>query len=270
MNRKIRSARRYGLGALAVFVLTFGYLFAQVFNLSGDVETNGATADQALTAASQAQLQAQGAVDAAKEANRRLIAAGKAPVPVPTLTTPPPPQTDEFTPDEELAVHTIVASAIRTYQPTLTASQVEQIARVAAPKVVRPKDGRTPTAAELQPLVKSSVASYCTEDRCVGKTGAAGKDAPPVSDERLSTMIDQALTSYCAQRNDCKGADGADSTVPGPTGPTGPQGATGDQGPAGPDSSAAKCAAMTGELQELTVTTTDPLTQVKILVCVLK
>lgn len=78
------------------------------------------------------------------------------------------------------------------------------------------------------------------------------------------------------------GVPGADSTVPGPKGDTGaqgpkgdtgsqgPKGDTGDPGAPGPDTSTAKCASMNGELQELTVTTTDPLTQAKVLVCVLK
>jgi hypothetical protein len=56
----------------------------------------------------------------------------------------------------------------------------------------------------------------------------------------------------------------------GPAGDPGPPGSQGPPGPAGPDSSAEKCASMNGVLEELTVTTTDPLTQAKILVCVLK
>ncbi|MFC5268477.1 hypothetical protein ACFPJ1_40765 [Kribbella qitaiheensis] len=166
-------------------------------------------------------------------------------------------------------VQAIVATAIRNYEPTLTPSQVNQIARVAAPKVVRPRDGRTPTEAELQPLVAVAVTSFCGEDRCVGKglKGDPGKDAPPVTDERLSALIDTSLKAYCAQHNGCVGAD---STVPGPKGEQGDKGAKGDPGEPGPDTSAVKCASMSGELQELTVTTTDPLTQAKILVCVLK
>lgn len=81
----------------------------------------------------------------------------------------------------------------------------------------------------------------------VGPAGADGKEGPPGKD----------------------GQPGADSTVPGPTGPTGPTGPAGPTGPQGPDSSAAKCAEMNGELRKLTVTTTDPVTQAQILVCVL-
>ena len=155
---------------------------------------------------------------AAEQANQRLKEAGKPTVPIPSPTTAVEPAP---APLSESQVRSIVSTAIRAYQPTLTSSQVEQIARVTAPKVARPKDGRTPTTEELQPLIANAVASYCTEDRCVGKPG---KDAPPISDEKLSTMIDQALASYCAQRNSCIGKPGADSTVPGPPGSTGPAG----------------------------------------------
>lgn len=161
---------------------------------------------------------------AAEQANQRLAEAGKptVPIPSPTTTVAPPPATATQPPGvSEAQVRSIVSSAIRAYRPNLTASQVEQIARVTAPKVARPKDGRTPTAEELQPLVANAVASYCSEDRCVGRPG---KDAPPISDEKLSTMIDQALAAWCAQRNDCVGKPGAASTVPGPPGATGPAG----------------------------------------------
>lgn len=202
---------------------------------------------------------------AAEEANRRLKAAGKPTVPIPSPTaTIPPPATNQAG-VTEAQVKTIVSTAIRAYRPTLTPSQVEQIARVTAPKVTRPKDGRTPTAADLQPLVSLAVTSFCGQDRCVGKRGAAGQDAPPVTDERLSALIDTSLRAYCALRNDCIGDVGAK----GDTGPIGPPGSPGPQGSAGPDSSAAKCADLNGVLRELTVTTTDPVTQAKVLVCVL-
>jgi hypothetical protein len=255
------------LAVMAAALLVVGIGFSILWFMRGDdsrridsLEKRNAGSEQTIAVVAS---DAAAARKAAEEANRRLKAAGEPTVPIPSPTTSVPPavQAPGLT---EVQVKAIVSTAIRAYQPSLTAAQVEQIARVTAPKVVRPKDGRSPTSAELQPLVANAVASYCTEDRCVGKTGANGRDAPPISDEKLSTMIDQALTAYCAQRNDCVGKDGepgADSTIPGPIGPT---------GPAGPDSSAEKCASLSGELQELTVTTTDPLTQVKVLVCVLK
>lgn len=156
---------------------------------------------------------------AAEEANRRLKAAGKPTVPIPSATTTviPPAATPGVS---EAQVKSIVSTAIRAYQPTLTPSQVEQIARVTAPKVTRPKDGRTPTTAELQPLVAVAVTTFCGEDRCVGKQGIPGQDAPPVTDERLSALIDTSLRAYCAEHNGCIGPDGT-------------KGDAGDQGPKG-------------------------------------
>lgn len=159
---------------------------------------------------------------AAEEANRRLAAAGKPTVPIPTPTVTVPAATEHPSVSES-QVKAIVSTAIRAYRPSLTPAQVEQIARVTAPKVTRPKDGRSPTTQELQPLVSVAVTTYCGEDRCVGQKGPKGEpgaDAPPVTDERLSALIDTSLKAYCAQHNGCVGADGT-------------QGPKGDQGPAG-------------------------------------
>jgi hypothetical protein len=271
LNAQRTAQRRYWRPVLAVMgaaVLVLGVGFSILWLQSGTdgrritgLEKQNAGSQQTIAVVAS---DAAAARKAAEEANRRLKAAGKPTVPIPSPTaTIAPPATNQAPGVTEAQVKSIVTGAIRAYRPTLTPSQVEQIARVTAPKVARPKDGRTPTAADLQPLVSLAVTSFCGEDRCVGKKGAPGQDAPPVTDERLSALIDTSLRAYCAQHNGCVGAD---STVPGPTGPPGPQG---DRGPAGPDSSAARCAELGGELRELTVTTTDPITQAKILVCVL-
>jgi hypothetical protein len=184
---------------------------AQVDRLKGQVHANGQIA--------------QSAKAAAEEANRRLAAAGKPTVPVP----PEAPVSPTVAPSAgvtDAEVRSIVSSAIRAYSPTLSPAQVEQVARVAAPKVVKPKDGKSPTPAELQPLVAVAVTTFCGEDRCA-KQGPKGDSAPPVSDERLSALIDTSLAAYCAAHNGCAGAD---STVPGPVGPTGP---VGPEGPVG-------------------------------------
>jgi outer membrane murein-binding lipoprotein Lpp len=187
---------------------------AQVDTLKGQVHANGQIA--------------QSAKAAAEEANRRLAAAGKPTVPVPT-EAPVSPTVAPSAGVTDAEVRSIVSSAIRAYSPTLSPAQVEQVARVAAPKVVKPKDGKSPTPAELQPLVAVAVTTFCGEDRCA-KQGPKGDSAPPVTDERLSALIDTSLAAYCAAHNGCAGAD---STVPGPVGPTGPvgpEGAVGEQG----------------------------------------
>lgn len=225
MNNKTRSARRYLLGALSVFVLTFGYLFAQVFSLTSDVDHNGDSARRALFAASQAQQQTDQLKQSVDEANRRLAAAGKPTVPVPTLTPLPtvPPPVDELTADEADAVRGIVSTELARQHVTLTQAEISQIARVAAALVPKPKDGVTPTAAQLQPLVTATVAAYCTGDNCVGKTGPKGptggegrqgpegKAAPAVTDEQLYAQAQKALLAYCAQDSKpCQGKDGKD------------------------------------------------------------
>lgn len=235
----MRDKRRAGLIWLAmalVLMISLGATYRtdkQLTNSSSQVE---ALRGQA---AANGQI-AQSAKEAAEEANRRLAAAGKPTVPVPT-ESPISPTAEPVERVTEAEVRSIVSAEVRAYSPTLTPSQVEQIARVTAPKVPRPKDGTTPTPETLRPLVVTAVASYCTEDRCVGRPGKDGRDAPPVSDERLSAMIDQSLAAYCAKQpgGSCEGQPGkpgADSTVPGPVGPagpvgpTGPPGATGEQG----------------------------------------
>lgn len=101
--------------------------------------------------------------------------------------------------------------------------------------------------------------------RCVGPKGATGNQG---------TAGDQG-----PQGEPGPAGKAGDQGPAGPQGDTGPAGAKGDQGiqgpageqgPAGLDTSRQKCESMNGELQELTVTTTDPVTQAKILVCVLK
>lgn len=189
---------------------------AQVDTLKGQVQANGKIAESAK--------------DAAAEANRRLAAAGKPTVPVPT-EAPVSPSSPPAAPPAGVTtaqVHSIVASAIKAYSPTLSPVQVEQIARVAAPKVPKPKDGTSPpTPADLQPVVAVAVATFCGEDRCV-KQGPKGDPAPPVTDERLSALIDTSLAAYCASRpgGTCEGQAGTDGT----DGTDGTNGADGKDG----------------------------------------
>jgi hypothetical protein len=132
----------------------------------------------------------------------------------------------------------IVAEAGRL-RPALTDADRQQIARTAASLVPKPADGKTPTAAQLQPLVAASVNAFCAGNRCQGEPGAtvtgppgkpgsnstvpgpAGKDAPPVTDEQLRTQAVAFFTVYCAQESEpCRGKTGD----PGEQGLRGPQG----------------------------------------------
>lgn len=103
--------------------------------------------------------------------------------------------------------------------------------------------------------------------KCVGPKGATGGTGTPGKPGEEGAQGPQGLQGESGPA----GAAGPQGPAgpEGDQGPAGPDGPQGPAGPAGPDTSAEKCAAMTGVLQELTVTT-GPLTQAKILVCVLK
>lgn len=223
---------------LASFAAALGLIGAAVAlgsrdEAEGRSNRNAATAGQALAEAGKANQQAQAATDAAKEANRRLAALGKPTVPVPTITTtlPPLPIVEGLTGSQAAAVRSILAAELVRYRPTLTAAEAQSLAITVAPLVKKPADGKTPTAAELRPLVAASLTSYCVGGRCDGKQGVQGPQGatgPAPDAEQLRAIIATQLAAYCAQDGSpCKGAD---STVPGPTGPSGPLGPTGERG----------------------------------------
>lgn len=155
------------------------------------------------------------------EANRRLVALGKAPVPVPSVTPSQAP------PGLTAAdVRLIVTQELTDQNITVTQAEVSQIART-----VNSLRSSMPT--QINTSVKLAVAAYCLEDRCAGKPGTPGpkgdpgddgKDAPKVTDEELLRAAQQALLSYCGQETQpCKGEAGQ----PGKDGQAGTQGEPG-------------------------------------------
>lgn len=179
----------------------------QVETLTGQVQVNG--------------LLAESAKEAADEANRRLKAAGKPTVPVPTVTpvgpASPAPVVHSLTIED---VRAVVAVELAQQKVTITQAEISQIARTAAALVPKPADGKTPSTAEIQRVVEVGIATYCLEGRCTpkpgvdgkpGKDGANGRDAPEVTDEELLNAAQTALAALCAQENQpCKGKDGTD------------------------------------------------------------
>ncbi|MFC0622958.1 hypothetical protein [Kribbella deserti] len=206
-------------------------MFAQLFNLTGQVSETGDTAARALNVASSAQLQARENEKALARANRDLVAAGKQPVPVPTVTVQPPAAGDRLTVEDLATIRLVAAEEVARAKSPISQAEITQIARVAATLVPKPKDGKSVTAEDVAPLITVAVATYCANDRCTGKRGddgtdgtkgadgvdgidgAPGKDAPKVTDEQLRPLIAASLASYCAQESKpCRGQDGRDGT----------------------------------------------------------
>jgi hypothetical protein len=216
----------------------------------GGRQDAAARANKNADAAAQAQAVASTAADNTEklkvgldEANRQLRALGKPAVPVPTLapvTVPPvvpPVQVEGLNSSQNAAVRNIISNELAAYK--LPAAATAQIAAQAASLVPKPKDGHTPTAAELKPLVAAAQAAYCADGKCLGKPGASGtpgangtpgrdgkdgrdgidgKDAPPLTDEQIKPIVIEAFNAYCAQPGDlCRGERG----------PEGEKGATG-------------------------------------------
>lgn len=195
------------------------------FALGGQQEAEKRAGNNA-TAASEAKQQAGAAASAAEEANRRLRAAGKPTVPIPTVTVQPPVQVTGLSSDQVVAVRGIIENELSGYK--LPASAVAQIAAAAAAMVPKPKDGHTPTVAEIKPLAaaaaQAALLSYCADGKCnpkpgpggpsgpAGPSGAPGKpgqDAPAVTDAQLRPIVAEAFTAYCNQESrPCDGQKG--------------------------------------------------------------
>ncbi|HEY9414287.1 MAG TPA: hypothetical protein VIQ30_05980, partial [Pseudonocardia sp.] len=111
-------------------------------------------------------------------------------------------------------VRAVVTDEIGRYKLTVTRAEINQIARTAAAMVPKPKDGVSPTDAEIRFRVAAAVAAFCLDDKCVkqgadGKPGATGKDAPKATDEELLKAAQQALATFCAaDSKPCAGTDG--------------------------------------------------------------
>lgn len=227
----MRERRRTGIIWLAValvLAMTLGTAYRIDHRADATDEKLGASNKQVDTLTGQVEVNGQiarSAKDAADEANRRLAAAGKPTVPVPTVTPvgPASPSPATLTVDE---VRALVALELSHQKITITQAEISQIARIAAQLVPKPADGKTPTAAQIQPIVTATLAAYCTGDKCVGRVGPMGPrgekgdPAPKVTDEELLKAAQQALAAYCGQdgapcdgRDGTNGQDGADAPV---------------------------------------------------------
>lgn len=203
--------RGYSTTAAVLLTATVAWLLVQQPIQRDETAKANTTASKALQTAASIQKQVDANAAALADANSRLIALGKAPVPVPKA---PPQQPDQFTAEEAAAVRVIVADQIARTPAKVTQAEITQIAKVAAALVPKPVDGKTPTPAELQTYAKVAVASYCLEGRCTGKPGESvkgdkGDPAPKVTDEELLKAAQTALAAYCGQETKpCQGMAG--------------------------------------------------------------
>lgn len=235
VSEQMRERRRTGVVWLAValiLAMTLGFAYRSDRRADSSDQKLSASGQEVETLKGQVQANGQIAVsakDAADEANRRLAAAGRPTVPVPSVSpiSPEPPSPSSVTLAD---VRAVVVTELAQYKATLSQTEVTQIARVAASLVPKPADGKTPTPAQLQPIVTATIAAYCVGDKCVGKpgdkgdkgdVGAKGDPAPKVTDAELQAAATAALISYCSQET--KPCDGK-------TGPKGDKGGIGPQG----------------------------------------
>lgn len=219
MNPRLKM-RGYGGAAVVVLTATVAWLMVQVPTLQDKAEEASVKADRLEPQVQSLNDNQQKLISGLDEANRRLVALGKAPVPVPSVT---PSQPSGLTAAD---VRLVVTQELADQNITVTQAEVSQIARTV-------NSLKTSMPTQINTSVKLAVAAYCLEDRCVGKPGTPGqpgkqgepgKDAPKVTDEELLRAAQQALLSYCGQESQpCKGE----------AGPTGPAGSQGDSGPAG-------------------------------------
>lgn len=75
----------------------------------------------------------------------------------------------------------------------------------------------------LAPLLPALIAAFCSPDTCDGRPGVDGRDAPPVSDERVREQLRMLCGGSCKGEPGANGADGA----PGVNGVDGQPGAPG-------------------------------------------
>jgi len=213
MNPRVKM-RGYGSAAILVLTGTVAWLMIQVPTLQDHADASNVTANQALKKVGEVEDQVAANAKALADANAKLVALGKAPVPVPS---PPPAQAspEGLTASELQAVRAVVVDELDSHNAKVSQDTITQITKAAGTLAAQNVN------AGLGAAVKSAVAAYCVDDKCVkkpkdgkdGTNGTDGRDAPAVTDEQLLTAATQALVAYCGQESKpCQGKDGKDGT----------------------------------------------------------
>jgi hypothetical protein len=144
----------------------------------------------------------------------------------------------------ESEVRAIVVTELSKNRVSITQAEINQVARVAAGMVPKPKDGKPPAPAQVQGVVSATLMTFCAQDSkpCEGDEGPKGKDAPPITEARLS----DAVAAFCGEGAvNCRGGDGKPGT-------------DGTDGTDGQDGRGIKSITKSGEV--VTVTYTDDTT----------
>lgn len=197
----------------AVTLLAVGVSWSLLQSQASTVRADASEqkAEQALTKVSELDGKVSANGKALNEANSRLIALGKAPVPVPS---PPPAQAspEGLTASQLEAVRAVVVDVLDSHNAKVSQATINQITQASASLATQN------VTAGLQAVVKATVIAYCVDDKCrgpVGPTGPAGrvggdgKPAPAVTDEQLLQAATQALAAYCGQDSKpCLGPQG--------------------------------------------------------------
>lgn len=216
--------------ALAIAVIALATFWGGREDAAERANRNASAAAEAQAMASTAVGNTEKLQTGLDEANRQLRALGKPAVSVPTVpvTVPPVPPVvvEGLSSSQTQAVRAIVSAQLASYQ--IPAPVVAQIAAAAAAMVPKPKDGHTPTAAEIKPLAaaaaQAALLSYCADGKCSpkpgpggpsgpagpsGAPGQPGQDAPAVTDAQLRPIVAEAFTAYCNQESrPCDGQKG--------------------------------------------------------------
>ena len=104
-------------------------------------------------------------------------------------------------------IRSVVTDELSRHKVTLTSAEVNQIARVAAGMVPKPKNGTTPSATQVQGVVSATIQSFCAQGSqpCRGPGGPKGKDAPPITEAQLSAVVG----AFCGEDAvNCRGPRG--------------------------------------------------------------
>lgn len=200
-------------GAVTLLAVAVGWSMIQSQASTVRAEASEATAKQALSKVTELDGKVSANGQALNEANSRLIALGKAPVPVPS---PPPAQAspEGLTASQLEAVRAVVVDELGSHNAKVSQATINQITKAAGTLATQN------ITAGLGAAVKAAVIAYCVDDKCVGndgqpgkngRDGENGKDAPAVTDEQLLASAQQALAAYCGQEaKPCAGKDGKD------------------------------------------------------------